>query len=126
MSRQRKGKSTSSKDVPMMRPSEKVKEMKVEKPLIEISEEEQWRLINKSGVLNQIPRPSQQTLDASVDAGDLEDVTFGEEVGNVIFHVVPLSFLLVMMDMCVCHETIQGNPFTYRISFLQLDSLSVQ
>ncbi|KAL9712629.1 hypothetical protein Ac2012v2_003866 [Leucoagaricus gongylophorus] len=82
MSRQRKGKSTSSKDVPMMRPSEKVKEMKVEKPLIEISEEEQWRLINKSGVLNQIPRPSQQVLDASVDAGDLEDVTFGEEVGN--------------------------------------------
>jgi len=81
----------------MVKPS-KVSEKKTRKPLIEISEEEQRRLIKESGVLKQIPRPDQVL---SADAGDLEDVTFGEEVGNVLFHVVPLSFLLIMMDMCV-------------------------
>lgn len=97
MSRQRKGKPTSSKDVPMVKPSE-ISKKKTRKPLIEISEEEQRRLVKESGILKQIPRPGQVL---SADAGDLEDMTFGEEVGNVLFHIVPLTFLLIMMDMCV-------------------------
>jgi len=82
----------------MVKPSEIFEKKTTKKPLIEISEEEQRRLIKESGVLKQISRPGQAL---SADAGDLEDMMFCEEVGNVLFHVVPLSFLMIMMDMCV-------------------------
>lgn len=96
MPRQRKAKPASSNDVPIVQPNNTTGK-KAMKPLVEISEEEQRRLINESGVLNKIPKPE---LDAS-GAEEYPEITFGEEVLNTVLYVVPFSFLLVMMDMCV-------------------------
>jgi hypothetical protein len=88
--------SASTNDIPMVKPTE-FSGKKTTKPLVEISEEEQWRLINESGVLKKIPKPGQQA-DASEEP---EEISFGEEMLNTILYVVPFSFLLVMMDMWV-------------------------
>ncbi|KAF5363666.1 hypothetical protein D9756_000704 [Leucocoprinus leucothites] len=103
MPRQRKGKA-SSDDVPVVQPTEQSGMQKATKPLIEISEEEQWRLINESGVLKHVSRPGQQVSDAIGGEGGLEDVSFGEEVADMILYLIPVSFLLVMMDMLIHYQ----------------------
>ncbi|KAJ3573886.1 hypothetical protein NP233_g2138 [Leucocoprinus birnbaumii] len=103
MPRQRKGK-TSSEDVPMVKPTEMSGKKGTGKPLIEISEEEQWRMINESGILKQIPKPDQQALDASLGEGGSEELTFGEEVADMLLYLIPFSFLLLMMDILIHYQ----------------------
>lgn len=102
MARQRKGEHPASDNVPLVKPTG-ASNKKHKKPLIEISEEEQWRLINESGVFK-IPRPDQpdQKLPIPPTSDDNTDnPTFGEEIFNTILYVVPFSFLLLMMEMYV-------------------------
>jgi hypothetical protein len=66
-------------------------------PNLEISEEEQWRLINETGILKEaIPRPS-----AVVEAEEKEDTPLAEEIFNSVILIIPFSFLLLMFEMCV-------------------------
>lgn len=62
---------------------------------LEISEEEQWRLINQSGILKQaIPRPRIEEVQEE------EDTSLGDEIFNSITMIVPFSFCLLLFEMC--------------------------
>ena len=61
----------------------------------EISEEEQRRIINETGLLKQvsaIPRTAQE------EDGE-EETPFAEEILNAMLLIAPFTFLLIMMDM---------------------------
>lgn len=58
---------------------------------IQISEEEQWRLVNETGILKDaIPRPS---------LVEGEELSFGDEIFNAVILIIPFSFLLLMFEM---------------------------
>ena len=60
----------------------------------EISEEEQWRLINETGLLKQLPNsPSVARVEEE------EETPFAVEILNALLLIAPFTFLLVMMDM---------------------------
>jgi len=62
----------------------------------EISEEEQWRLINETGLLKQLPNPPPTTT--RFEEAE-EETPFAVEILNALLLIAPFTFLLVMMDM---------------------------
>ena len=64
-----------------------------------IPESEQWRIIEQTGALKNIPRKAQTP--GSPDDGSLddEDSPFCNEVFNSALLVIPFSSLYIMMDM---------------------------
>lgn len=71
---------------------------------IEISEEEQWRLINESGILNQVPQGiSPSTLyppsEAQVAAQSPPESSFCDEIFNAALLVIPFSSMFLLMEM---------------------------
>jgi hypothetical protein len=66
-----------------------------QKPLVEISEDEQWRLIQESGVLKKIStqNPEESTIDND------EALPLAEEIFNTVVLLMPFTFFLIMMDM---------------------------
>ena len=59
---------------------------------IQISEEEQWRLVNETGILKDVmPRPN------LVEEG--KELSFGDEIFNAVLLIIPFSFLLLMFEM---------------------------
>jgi len=60
----------------------------------EISEQEQLRIINETGLLKQLPN-SPRTARVEED----EETPFAEEILNATLLIAPFTFLLVMMDM---------------------------
>ena len=71
-----------------------------EKPSEELKlpQEEQWRLVNESGVLGKLSR-------AGLHDGNLanveESIPLADEIFNATLLVIPFSFLLLMFEMCV-------------------------
>jgi hypothetical protein len=67
----------------------------VQEPLVEISEDEQWRLIEQTGVLRKISgtREPVETTD------NVEPLPLADEIFNAIVFIMPLTFFLIMMDM---------------------------
>lgn len=61
----------------------------------EISEEEQWRIINETGLLKQAQSSSRA---ARMQEGG-EETPFAEEILNAMLLIAPFTFLLIMMDM---------------------------
>ena len=59
----------------------------------EISEQEQWRIINETGLLKQLPNSPHATR------VEEEGTPFAEEILNAMLLIAPFTFLLVMMDM---------------------------
>jgi len=73
---------------------------------LQISEEEQWRLIEQSGVLKKVPTStsdheptSSPTPQANQKNGDEEEYPLAEELFAATTLLVPISFLLLMMYM---------------------------
>lgn len=63
------------------------------KPLIEIPEDEKWRLIRQSGLLKDLQPP---------DVEDDDEVfPLAQEIFNCAVLVVPFSFFLLMMEVYV-------------------------
>ena len=62
----------------------------------EISEEEQWRIINETGLLHQL-KSSQHATQAAEPV--IEETPFAEEILNATLLIAPFTFLLIMMDM---------------------------
>ena len=58
-----------------------------------ISEQEQWRIINETGLLKQLPNSPRTTR------VEEEETPFAEEILNAMLLIAPFTFLLVMMDM---------------------------
>ncbi len=69
-------------------------------PLVEISEEEQWRIIRDSGILKQA-NDSQGGEDREVAPGEPLLSPLTEEVFSAMTLIIPHSFLLLMMEMYV-------------------------
>lgn len=67
----------------------------VQKPLVEISEDEQWRLIEQTGVLRKVAetRKPKETTD------NVEPLPLADEIFNAVMFIMPLTFFLIMMDM---------------------------
>jgi len=62
--------------------------------LVDISEEEQWRLVNETGILKKaIPTANVATVE--------EDTPLAEEIFGAVALIIPFSFLLLLFDMCV-------------------------
>lgn len=69
-----------------------VKEPPSDQP--EISEQEQWRIINETGLLKELPNPLR-----TKSVGAEEETPFAEEILNAMLLIAPFTFLLVLMDM---------------------------
>lgn len=77
----------------------------VQEPLVEISEDEQWRLIEQTGVLRKISgtREPVETTD------NVEPLPLADEIFNAIVFIMPLTFFLIMMDILI-HQQYAQQP----------------
>ncbi|KAG6857352.1 hypothetical protein H0H87_005655 [Tephrocybe sp. NHM501043] len=57
----------------------------------DIPEKEQWRLIKESGVLNKL-----KTIPS-----EMEDTPVAEEIFNAVIIIIPISFLLLLMEILI-------------------------
>ena len=84
-----------NKTIPLQHPSTIDNEVE-EKPLVELSEEEQWRLVRESGVLKKL------SADAAEREANLEtSLSLGDEIFNAALLIIPFSSLLLLMEMYV-------------------------
>ncbi|PPQ64712.1 hypothetical protein CVT24_008339 [Panaeolus cyanescens] len=86
-------KAGAQKDVPLKSPSSIPTPQT--KPLIDIPEDEQWRIIKESGILNSVKPetvPSQK---------EPEELTLGDEIFNAVLYIIPFSSLLILMEILV-------------------------
>lgn len=71
-------------------------------PLIQLSEEEQWRLIEQSGILKKVPTSDSEPTSSSTPLqgnDDEEEYPLAEEIFAATTLLIPMSFLLLMMYM---------------------------
>jgi hypothetical protein len=73
-------------------------------PDLQISEEEQWRLIEQSGVLKKVPTSEHEptfssTPQANQGNNDEEEYPLAEELFAAATLLIPISFLLLLMYM---------------------------
>ena len=75
-------------------------------PDLQISNEEQWRLIEQSGVLKKVPTSDHEPTSSSTpqanqgnDDDDNEEYPLAEEIFAATTLLIPMSFLLLMMYM---------------------------
>lgn len=84
-----------------IKPSE-VPAVKNRKPLIEIPEDEQRRLIEESGILKMYKEAVKDGKStAAVEEVVEERIPLTDEIFNAVLYIIPVSFLLLMMEMCV-------------------------
>jgi len=77
------------------------------KPLLELSEEEQWRIINQTGVLNKLPTQAKPQVE------DVEEtLPFADEIFNTTLYLIPMSFTLLLMEILVHWQ--YGRKPTYQ------------
>ncbi|KAF7355221.1 hypothetical protein MSAN_01437900 [Mycena sanguinolenta] len=67
-------------------------------PLVEISEEEQWRIINQSGVLKS------DALRAVNSPDDAEEPSLGEEIFSALLLIIPCVSLLLLMQILIYNQ----------------------
>lgn len=88
-----------------IKPSE-VPSVKNRKPLIEIPEDEQRRLIEESGILNRFKEATQEKKNTAVVEEIVEErIPLADEIFNAILYIIPVSFLLLMMEMYVARKS---------------------
>jgi hypothetical protein len=63
----------------------------------EIPEDEQWRLVNESGILGKVSSINKKQVTNDED----EATTLAEELFGAVLLIIPFSFLLLMMEMFV-------------------------
>lgn len=80
----------------------------------EISEAEQWRIIQETGLLQQLqkqPEPQSQPQTVTVEDDD-EGTPFADELFDAILVITPFCFLLTLMEVYV--REILSKCATYR------------
>ena len=116
MARQRRVASKADSEVPLTSPLKMSPRPKPDKPLIDITEDEQWRLINQSGILRNPALVQESRVESTVDVEDEENF-LGDEIFNAVLLIIPFSSLLLLMEMYVSHSlshlcNISDNNFT--------------
>jgi hypothetical protein len=66
-----------------------------------LPEEEQWRLINESGILKRLSRAPAPRSESVENNSDEEDTSTSDEIFNAVLLIIPFSFLLLLMEMYV-------------------------
>ncbi|EPQ59277.1 hypothetical protein GLOTRDRAFT_70569 [Gloeophyllum trabeum ATCC 11539] len=69
---------------------------------LEISEEEQWRIINQSGILRQVDAAAKATVTNA--SSEEEPISLAEEIFNSLVFITPCSFLLLMMEILIHYQ----------------------
>ncbi|KAF4619945.1 hypothetical protein D9613_005184 [Agrocybe pediades] len=94
MARARKPKSPQT--VPLAPPSSRTPQVPG-KPLIEIPEDEQWRLIKQTGIL------SSASLEgaSAVNSNNNETLSLSDEIFNAILLIIPFSSILLLMEVLI-------------------------
>ncbi|KAF9263490.1 hypothetical protein L218DRAFT_317058 [Marasmius fiardii PR-910] len=88
------------------RKREKSQKSESASPKGEIPEDEQWRLIDQSGILKKIPQaPKQKTLLE-------EEAPFANEILDATMYIIPLSTLLLIMDILIHNQYNEYPPLT--------------
>ena len=70
--------------------SEKLPSETAAQPLIEIPEEEQWRIIKQTRILDSAKLQDQRVTEA---------ISLGDEIFNAVLLIIPFSSLLLLMEM---------------------------
>jgi hypothetical protein len=65
-----------------------------EGPVVDIPEDEQWRIINQTGILDRV-----QEADRASRAASHEPITLVDEFFNTLLYAIPFSSLLFLMEM---------------------------
>ena len=68
-------------------------------PLIHITEEEQWKIVRDSGILQKVPATPEVAAEVAANEPLLSPLT--EEIFAAMTLIIPHSFLLLMMEMYV-------------------------
>ena len=92
-------------------------------PLLHVSEEDQWKIIRDSGVLNKVPATPEVAAELKANEPLLSPLT--EEIFSAMTLIIPHSFLLLMMEMCVplplynfLSDAFGGRPVSYITSMV--------
>ncbi|KAG1779809.1 hypothetical protein EV702DRAFT_965634 [Suillus placidus] len=91
-----------------------------QKPLVEISEDEQWRLIEQTGVLRKISdiqKPGETT-------DNVEPLPLADEIFNAVVFIMPLTFFLIMMDILI-HQQYAQQPTAGEVAGRLLTNLPI-
>lgn len=70
-----------------------------QKPLVDFSEEEQWRIIRDSGVLKKLPTDIEQKASPKPQKPEELLSPFTLEVFAALALIIPFSSLLLLMEM---------------------------
>ncbi|KAI0352693.1 hypothetical protein OH77DRAFT_1591825 [Trametes cingulata] len=75
---------------------------------VDIPEEEQWRIINETGILKQVPsstsaKKSGQAEEDEEDR-DYEISPLADEIFRALYLVIPMSFMLLLMEILVHYQ----------------------
>ena len=100
---------------------------------IVLPEDEQWRIINNSGILHGVKRPSEPSLNdndsdderasephtaASTEhnreEGQIDDLF--DNLFQAVLLIVPMCFLYAMMDLSVCNNPIARGRLAYHLA----------
>jgi hypothetical protein len=101
MTRQRKAASKADSQIPLIPPSKMSPGTRPAKPLIEITEDEQWRLINQSGILQNPTLVQESTsIESTVDVEE-DNLPLCDEIFNAVMLIIPFSSLLLLTEMYV-------------------------
>ncbi|THV08643.1 hypothetical protein K435DRAFT_959180 [Dendrothele bispora CBS 962.96] len=73
-----------------------------QKPLIDIPEDEQWRIIQQSGILNTIADDDAKKATQKADLQ--EPVPLAEEILDAALYIIPLSFLLLLLEILIHNQ----------------------
>ena len=100
MARLRKAASKTDGKVPLTSPLNMSPRAKPDKPLIDVTEDEQWRLINQSGILQNPALVQESRVESTVDMEE-EEISLCDEIFNAVMLIMPFSSLLLLMEMYV-------------------------
>ncbi|KAF9482480.1 hypothetical protein BDN70DRAFT_875041 [Pholiota conissans] len=84
--------------IPLAPPSATATRSTHAKPLVEISEDEQWRLINQSGILKT------SALKSEIAGQQEEELSLSDEIFNAVLLIIPFSAILLLMEVLIRHQ----------------------
>jgi len=70
----------------------------LDRSTMEIPEDEQWRLINESGIIGKVSNITKN------DDDDSEATPLAEEIFSAVLLIIPFSFLLLMMEILIHYQ----------------------
>ncbi|KAI0663013.1 hypothetical protein C8Q70DRAFT_485127 [Cubamyces menziesii] len=71
---------------------------------MDIPEEEQWRIIKQSGILEQIPSTTPKGQTEENEEGDYEISPLADEIFRALYLAIPMSFMLLLMEILVHYQ----------------------